>query len=162
MAHEFIGVCLDARLTRPATAQVLPKDTTNGPNGDARPESVLESTAEPEPFLLFFVFDSDKLTVASEVTVAAAVKVARMLGVTEFAVTGHANEARSAEYNMELSLRRASAAREALIASGIASARISVAGRISLSLPHPRTRRRAILGWRRRSRSQRARLAPAR
>ena len=117
----------------PATAQVLPGDPTNGAKGDARPEPVLESTAAPEPFLLFFAHGSDKLTAASEVTIAAAVKAARMLGVTDFAVTGHANEARSAEYNMELSLRRANAVREVLIGHGIASARISVAGQISLA-----------------------------
>ena len=117
----------------PATAQVLPGDSTAGPKGDARPEPVLESTEAPEPFLLFFAHGSDKLTAASKVTVAAAVKAARDLGVTDFAVTGHANEARSAEYNMELALRRAIAAREALIAHGIASAQISIAGRVSLA-----------------------------
>ncbi len=120
-------------LISPATAQVLPGDATNGPKGDARPAQVLESTAAPEPFLLFFAHGSDKLTAASEVTIAAAVKAARMLGVTDFAVTGHADEARSAEYNMELSLRRANVVREVLIAHGIAPARISVAGRISLA-----------------------------
>ncbi len=120
-------------LTWPGTAQALPGDAANGSNGDARPEPVLESTAEPEPLLLFFAFDSDKLTAASEVTVADAVKIARLLGVTEFAVTGHANEARSVEHNMELVLRRANATRKALIAHGIDSARISIAGRISLA-----------------------------
>jgi outer membrane protein OmpA-like peptidoglycan-associated protein len=94
---------------------------------------VLESTEAPEPFLLFFARGSDKLTAASEETVAAVVKVARDQGVTDFAVTGLGNEARSAEYNMELALRRANAVREALIAHGIASAQISVAGRVRLA-----------------------------
>ncbi len=130
---KFLVFALMLGLIWPATAQVLPGDPTNGPNGDARPEPVLELTEAPEPFLLFFARGSDKLTAASEVTVVAAVKAARDLGVTEFAVTGHANEARSAEYNMDLALRSANAVREALIAHGIASAQISVAGRISLA-----------------------------
>ena len=130
---KFLVFALMLGLIWPATAQVMPGDPTNGPKGDARPEPVLESTEAPEPFLLFFARGSDKLTAASEVTVAAAVKAARDLGVTDFAVTGHANEARLAEYNMELALRRANAVREALIAHGIASAQISVAGRVRLA-----------------------------
>ena len=130
---KFLVFALMLGLIWSAAAQVLPGDPTNGPKGDPRPEPVLESTAAPEPFLLFFAHGSDKLTAASEVTIAAAVKAGRMLGVTDFAVTGHANEAGSAEYNMELSLRRANAVREVLIAQGIASARISIAGRISLA-----------------------------
>jgi OOP family OmpA-OmpF porin len=130
---KFLAFALMLGLIWPAVAQVLPADPTNGPRGDARLEPVLESTAAPEPFPLFFAHGSDNLTAASEVTITAAVRAARMLGVTDFAVTGHANEARSAEYNMELSLRRANAVRESLIAHGVASARISVAGRISLA-----------------------------
>ena len=130
---SLLAFALMLGLILPAPAQVLPGDPTNGPKGDARPEPALESTAAPEPFLLFFSHGSDKLTAASEATIAVVVKADRMLGVTDFAVTGHANEARPAEYNMKLSLRRANAVRQALIAHGTASTRISVAGRISLA-----------------------------
>ncbi len=86
----------------------------------------------PENFLLYFTFDSDKLTAAGEAVVDAAVMAAGKIRAADFAVTGHAGPLGSDGYNMDLSLRRANAVREALIARGIDPARISVAGQVEV------------------------------
>ena len=86
----------------------------------------------PNLFLLYFTFDSDKLTVAGETVVDAAVMAARKIHTADFAVSGHAGWVGPDEYNMELSLRRANAVREALVARGINPARINVAGQVEV------------------------------
>ncbi len=79
-------------------------------------------------------FDNAKLTAAGETVVDAAVMSARKIRTADFAVTGHAGRVGPDEYNMELSLRRANAVREALVARGINPARISVAGQVEFDL----------------------------
>ena len=86
----------------------------------------------PSFFLLYFTFDSDKLTATGETVVNAAVMGARKIRTTDFAVTGHPGRVGLDEYNMDLSLRRANAVREALVARGINPARISVAGQVEI------------------------------
>ncbi len=88
----------------------------------------------PNFFLLYLTFDSDTLTVAGETVVAAALMASRKIRTADFAVTGHAGRVGSDEYNMELSLRRANAVRETLVARGINPARISVAGQVEVEL----------------------------
>ena len=70
----------------------------------------------PEPYIVFFAFDD-------------AVAAAQRMGIIDFSVTGHADRAGSEAYNLALSLRRANAVRDALVARGILSQNISVAGR---------------------------------
>ena len=100
------------------------------------PKPVPKAETTPPParalnlFLLYFTFDSDKLTAAGETVVDAAVMAARKIRAADFAVTGYAGRVEPDEYNMELSLRRANAVREALVARGINPARISVAGQV--------------------------------
>ncbi len=102
------------------------------------PEPVPKAEIAPSParvpnfFPLYFTFDNDKLTATGETVVNAAVMGARKIRTADFAVTGHAGRVGSDEYNMELSLRRANAVREALVARGIKPARISVAGQVEV------------------------------
>ncbi len=102
------------------------------------PKSVPKAETAPPParvpnlFLLYFTFDSDKLTAADETVVDAAVMAARNIRTADFAVTGHAGRVGPDEYNMELLLRRANAVREALVARGINPARINVAGQVEI------------------------------
>ena len=83
----------------------------------------------PEPLVLYFAFDSDALTSDSMMVVERALEIIPNIGATDLAVTGHADRAGPAEYNLTLSLRRANAVSEALVARGAIADRISVAGR---------------------------------
>ena len=51
------------------------------------------------------------------------------MGVTELSVTGHADRAGPAEYNLRLSIRRAESVRTWLTGRGMLPSDISVAGR---------------------------------
>lgn len=84
---------------------------------------------KPETFLVFFAFDSDKLIAASETVLDNVMKAAKKMGAKDLAVTGHADRAGPEEYNLGLSLRRASAVLDALAARGGDPAAISLAGR---------------------------------
>jgi OOP family OmpA-OmpF porin len=83
----------------------------------------------PEPFTVYFGFDSTTLNAAALAIIDKAVAQAKKFGTVDFSATGHADRAGPAEYNLGLSLRRADAVRDALAARGITSARISVGGR---------------------------------
>ena len=85
--------------------------------------------AQPEPFVVFFAFDSSSLTSEAQSIIDQAVTAAQDAGMSEFSITGHADRAGSEEYNVGLSLRRSNAVREALEGRGIAGGNISVAGR---------------------------------
>ena len=83
----------------------------------------------PETFLVFFAFDSVKLVADSEAVLDNVMKAAKMMGTNNLAITGHADRAGPEEYNLALSLRRASAVLDALAARGGDPAAISLAGR---------------------------------
>ncbi len=106
--------------------------TAMAPKPVPRAETAPPPARVPNLFLLYFTFDSDKLTVAGETVVDAAVIAARKIHTADFAVSGHAGGVGPDEYNMELSLRRANAVREALVTRGINPARISVASQIEI------------------------------
>lgn len=83
----------------------------------------------PEPYIVFFAFDSAEINSSGMGIVDDAVAAAQRMGIIDFSVTGHADRAGSEAYNLALSLRRANAVRDALVARGILSQNISVAGR---------------------------------
>ncbi|WP_421707651.1 OmpA family protein [Algihabitans sp.] len=83
----------------------------------------------PEPYIVFFSFDSAQIDAGGMNIVDDAVAAAQQMGIIDFSVTGHADRAGSEAYNLALSLRRANAVRDALVARGILSQNISVAGR---------------------------------
>ncbi len=85
--------------------------------------------AKPESFLIFFAFDQSDLTPAANSVVADAVTASNETGFKEFAITGYTDTVGSPEYNLKLSLRRAKAVKDALVAAGVPEANISVAGR---------------------------------
>ena len=87
------------------------------------------AAAAPDAFVIFFDFDSDALTAASLQIVDDAVAMAEKLRIVDFSVTGHADRSGSEAYNLDLSLRRANAVRDALIQRGVKASGISVAGR---------------------------------
>jgi OOP family OmpA-OmpF porin len=84
---------------------------------------------EPETFIVYFAFDSVELTSASMTVLDNAMRAAKKMGAENLAVTGHADRAGPEEYNLGLSLRRASAVLDALAARGADPAKVSLAGR---------------------------------
>ncbi len=124
---EHIAACRNAFYT--ALVDVKVAMAPPPPPPEPTPEPAQLPMDAPEPFTLYFAFDGDELTSASMMAVGQAVEAARNMEAAEFSVTGHADRAGPAEYNLGLSLRRADAVREALAARGIAAGRISVAGR---------------------------------
>ena len=87
------------------------------------------TAAAPEPFVVYFAFDSAAIDDAGNGVITDAVSFAQREGMIEFSVTGHADRAGSEDYNVRLSLRRANAVADALVAKGILPQNISVAGR---------------------------------
>jgi outer membrane protein OmpA-like peptidoglycan-associated protein len=86
----------------------------------------------PISFPLYFALDSDKLTAAGQTAIDAAVTVARKIGATDFAVTGHAGLVGPGTHNIEPSLRRAKVVSEALVARGIDPTRINIANQVEV------------------------------
>ena len=83
----------------------------------------------PKPFIVLFAFDSAAIDGAANRVIDDAVATAERLGITDFSVTGHTDRAGAEEYNLALSLQRADAVRDALVARGVKATGISVAGR---------------------------------
>jgi outer membrane protein OmpA-like peptidoglycan-associated protein len=80
-------------------------------------------------FLVFFDFDKSTLTPRAMDIVKEAAKVAKSGENAKVTCTGHTDTVGPAAYNMALSLRRASAVKDALVREGIAATAITVRGR---------------------------------
>lgn len=87
------------------------------------------AAAVPDAFVVFFAFDRSNLTPASLAVIDEAIAAARAEGAADFSITGHADRAGPSNYNVDLSLRRANAVRDALLARGVSPSQISVAAR---------------------------------
>ncbi len=85
--------------------------------------------AAPETYIVYFGWDSDAVDRSGDRVIDEAVTAANSLGIADFSITGHADRSGSADYNLNLSLRRADNVKAALIARGVDEAGISVAGR---------------------------------
>jgi OOP family OmpA-OmpF porin len=86
-------------------------------------------SAAPESFTLYFAFDSAAISENAASVIDDAIAASQRDNLGDFAVTGHADRAGPEDYNLQLSLRRANAVRDALVARGISPSNISVAGR---------------------------------
>ncbi len=85
--------------------------------------------ARPQAFVVFFDFDSAALSPDAAAVIEEALAVSGAGGFSEFSVTGHADRAGSEDYNLELSLSRANAVRDALAGRGADPDGLFVAGR---------------------------------
>lgn len=85
--------------------------------------------APEETYTIFFAFDSTEVTSEGLAQIDRAVSAAQRAGAARLSVTGHADRAGPEEYNLGLSLRRAEAVRDLLIARGIDASDITIAGR---------------------------------
>lgn len=83
----------------------------------------------PASFLLYFQYDSNELTPESQALLPSILEEVKRRPAPEVVVIGHTDRVGTVEHNDRLSLERASAVRERLIAAGLDGAHIEVAGR---------------------------------
>ena len=124
---EHIAACRDAFYAALGDVKVAMAPPPPAPAPAPMPQP--PAAEAPEPLVLYFAFDSDELTSDSMMAVERTLEMIPKMGATSVSVTGHADRAGPAEYNMALSLRRANAVSVALVAKGVIADRISVAGR---------------------------------
>ncbi len=90
--------------------------------------SKVEPPAAPPPaselYLVYFDFDNAELSEAAKAVLETAISAGRKLEGMTVTVSGHTDLAGTADFNMELSKRRAMAVSEALIKAGVASAAV--------------------------------------
>jgi outer membrane protein OmpA-like peptidoglycan-associated protein len=80
-------------------------------------------------YMVFFDFDKSAITSQAMATIREAASNALKGGVQRIKLTGHTDRAGTEQYNMALSLRRASAVKDALVREGVPSGEIVVIGR---------------------------------
>jgi OOP family OmpA-OmpF porin len=88
----------------------------------------------PRQFLVFFGFDQSTLSEEAARVVAEAAAAAKQFGSTVISIVGHTDTSGSTAYNAALSLRRAQAVKDGLVAQGLGAAMISTNGRGELEL----------------------------
>ncbi len=106
-----------------------PTGSAAAPAPAPMPMPAPQIAAAPEPFTVYFAFDSAAVDAAGNGVIDDAVATADDLGIVDFSITGHADRSGAEDYNLQLSLLRADAVRSALIARGVKEGGISVAGR---------------------------------
>jgi len=83
----------------------------------------------PPSFMVFFDWDSSRLSEASLNVVRQASAAFKSKGSARIRATGHTDTSGPESYNMALSLRRANAVKDALVRDGVPAAAITVIGR---------------------------------
>lgn len=86
---------------------------------------------QPNTYLVLFDFDKSNIREDAQVVINQVLADAAAQGISSvnISATGHADRSGSVDYNLALSMRRADAVREALIAGGVPADAITVAGR---------------------------------
>jgi OOP family OmpA-OmpF porin len=91
--------------------------------------AVAPAPAMPDVYIVLFDFDKANIRPDGQQVISSVLADAAAKGAPQVSVTGHADRAGPADYNLALSLRRADAVRQALIAGGISADQITVSGR---------------------------------
>ncbi|MFC7331776.1 OmpA family protein [Rhodocista pekingensis] len=107
------------------------------PAPEPAPAPVAQPAPPPPPpapaitrnFTVFFDWDKATLTPDAEKVLQSVAADARTGGIAALQVTGHADTSGPADYNQRLSMRRAEAVRDYLIAQGIPAGEIAIEGR---------------------------------
>jgi OOP family OmpA-OmpF porin len=96
----------------------------------AEPPKAASAPSQPvRTFMLFFDFDKAVLTPQALTIVKEAANAAKAGQNARVACTGHTDSAGAADYNLALSLRRATAVKDVLVREGVPEASITVVGR---------------------------------
>jgi outer membrane protein OmpA-like peptidoglycan-associated protein len=95
----------------------------------AAPPPPSPASAAPPSFMVFFDWDSARLSEASLNVVRQAASAYKSKGSARIRATGHTDTSGPESYNMALSLRRANAVKDALVREGVPAAAITVIGR---------------------------------
>ncbi|WP_026870976.1 OmpA family protein [Inquilinus limosus] len=95
---------------------------------EAPPPQEVTQVTQARSYLVFFDFDSSKLTPEAKQIVGSAASDALQGRSTRIDVTGHTDRAGSDSYNQALSQRRAEAVRRELVADGVADSMIVTRG----------------------------------
>ena len=95
--------------------------------------AITQRTVAPAPvttqdFTVYFAWDRADLDAAAQRVIDMAAAAARSSTQARINLVGHADLSGSPDYNLRLSLRRADAVRQALVARGIAADRMNVTG----------------------------------
>ncbi len=102
------------------------------PEPEPEPEPAPEPEPEPaapESTTAFFAFDDATVTEEAMAELRQVARTAQERPDAMISVTGHTDTVGPEEYNLQLSLRRAENARDALVDLGVSEERISIAGR---------------------------------
>jgi OOP family OmpA-OmpF porin len=93
--------------------------------------AMVEPVMEPRTYIVLFDWDKSDIRPDGQAVIDQLLADASAQGIDTVAIsaTGHTDLSGSEDYNMALSLRRADAVREALIAGGVPAEAITVAGR---------------------------------
>ncbi|HEY9344488.1 MAG TPA: outer membrane beta-barrel protein [Inquilinus sp.] len=92
------------------------------------PPPEVTQVTQARSYLVFFDFDSSRLTPEAKQIVASAATDALQGQTTRIDVTGHTDRAGSERYNQALSVRRGESVRRELVADGVADSLITVRG----------------------------------
>jgi OmpA-OmpF porin, OOP family len=106
-----------------------PKDIARCRDGFYKALGELEVAAGPGSYLVFFDFDSSKVTAEGSDVVATAASNAKSENASAIIAVGHTDTVGSAEYNMGLSQRRADSVASALVKNGIPAGAITTEAR---------------------------------
>jgi len=79
----------------------------------------------PPTFIVFFDFNSAKITTQGQQVIDQAVKAAKDYGAARVIVTGYSDRSGPAAYNLKLSKRRAQSVHDAMVAQGVDAGEIS-------------------------------------
>jgi outer membrane protein OmpA-like peptidoglycan-associated protein len=101
---------------------------TFGDVEQAPPPEQVTQVSQARSYLVFFDFDSSKLTPEAKQIVSSAAGDALQGKSTRIDVTGHTDRSGSDKYNQALSVRRAEAVRRELVADGVADSEIVTRG----------------------------------
>jgi outer membrane protein OmpA-like peptidoglycan-associated protein len=85
-------------------------------------------TPAPKDWMVFFDFNSTKIDPDAAATITDASNVAKSMPNSKVTVTGYTDTVGGDAYNKALSMRRANAVRDGLIANGVAPGSINVVG----------------------------------
>jgi len=121
-----MGCARKAAMTSPGQAAAVPVPVESPPTPVAEPEPAPTSVSIPELRPAFFELDSYSLTDNARTALDADAAMLRTQTAMRVLIEGHCDERGTEEYNQALGDRRADAARDYLIASGIDASRIRI------------------------------------